>query len=79
MWYPIYGLLKIKENASTQDAVHLNRDYMTYLKISGHKNHLTSILCLLLQVLDVIDFCAINSKIRYRSRARNVRVFKSGE
>jgi len=36
---------------------------MTYWKIPGLKNHHISILYLLLQVLDVIDLCAIDSKI----------------
>jgi hypothetical protein len=59
----IHGLLKIKENASTQDVAHLNRYYITYWKIPGYNNHLLSILYLLLQVLDFIDFCAVSSKI----------------
>jgi hypothetical protein len=63
VWCPSYGLLKIKENASTQYVAHLKVAYMTYWKIPGHKNHPISILYLLLQVIDVIDFCAINSKI----------------
>jgi hypothetical protein len=63
VWYPSYGLLKIKQNALTQDVARLNGDYMTYWKIPGHKNHLISIWYLLLQVLDVVDFCALNSKI----------------
>jgi len=54
---------RLKKNASTQDVAHLNGDYMTNKKIPGHKNHHISILYLLLQVLDIIDCCAINSKI----------------
>ena len=75
MWYPSYGRLKIKENASTQDVTHLNGDYMTKCKIPGHKNHLISVLYLLLQVLDV----PLTVKFRYVLRARNPRVLNKGE
>jgi hypothetical protein len=62
VWFPSYDLLKIKESASTQDVAHLKGNYMIAWKIPGHK-HLIYILYSLLQVLDIIDFCAINSTI----------------
>lgn len=40
VWFPCYDLLKIKENASTQDVAHLKGNCMIAWKIPGHKKHL---------------------------------------
>jgi hypothetical protein len=78
VWFPSYGLLKIKENTSTQD-VHLKGNYMIDWKIPGHKTHLMYILYLLLQVLDIVDFCAINRTIYISLESWKPKGFKSGD